>query len=130
MDKFMLILAYDGDNAGRLVGRAVLADDPKSLSEVSQRIELGHEIVKRWVQANGGSVISGGGDEGTFQVPHEALEAIEQLRKDYQFATGLTMTVGVGSKLSEAGKSLMVGKFRGKDQVVQYDESVESDIVA
>ncbi len=123
-----LILAYDGDNAGKLVGRAILADDPVQLSEVSQRINLGHEIVQRWVQEHGGAVISGGGDEGTFQIPEIALQNIEELRSDYQFATNLTMTVGVGSTLSEAGKSLIVGKFRGKNQVVQYGPDVDAEI--
>jgi hypothetical protein len=123
----MLIMAYDGDNAGRLVGRAILANDAQGLSEASQRIDLGHEIVTRWVAEMGGTRISGGGDEGTFQVPPQAMDHIEELRKDYQFATGLTMTVGVGQDLSQAGKSLMVGKLRGKDQVVNYDDSVEQD---
>lgn len=130
MDKFMLILAYDGDNAGRLVGRAILADDANALADASNRINHGHDIVRQWVSDHGGQMISGGGDEGVFQIPQEALADIEQLRKDYQYATQLTITVGVGNTLSEAGKALMVGKFRGKDQVVQYDDSVEADMKA
>lgn len=128
MDNLMLILAYDGDNAGKLVGRAILADDPQQLFEVSQRINLGHQIVQRWVQEHGGQIISGGGDEGTFMVPEQAIQNIQELRSDYQFATNLTMTVGVGSTLSEAGKALIVGKFRGKDQVVQYGPEVDAEI--
>lgn len=128
LNNSMLVLAYDGDNAGRLCGRAILADDKEALSEVSARIELGHEIVNEWVEAHGGNRISGGGDEGSFEVPQEALESIEELRKDYQFATNLTMTVGVGASLSEAGKALLVGKFRGKNMVVIYDENVEKEI--
>lgn len=124
----MLILAYDGDNAGRLVGRAILGNDLKALSDVSSRIELGHEIVQDWVTTHGGTVISGGGDEGCFQVPESALEDIERLRQDYAFATNLTMTVGIGQSLSEAGKSLLVGKFRGKNMVVRYDQAVEAEI--
>lgn len=128
MDNFMLILAYDGDNAGRLIGRAILANDEKGLSEASARINLGHEIVQRWVKEHGGSVISGGGDEGTFQVPHEAIEHVDHLRADYKFATNLTMSVGIGANLSEAGKSLLVAKFKGKNTVVQYTPDVEAEI--
>lgn len=123
-----LFMAYDGDNAGRLVGQAILADDAEGLHEASSRIEHGHDIVSEWVQAHDGQVISGGGDEGTFVIPKQAVEDIEHLRKDYQFATDLTMTVGVGASLSEAGKALMVGKFRGKDQVCHYDESIEQEL--
>lgn len=123
-----LFMAYDGDDAGKLVGRAVLANDVNGLHEVSKRIATGHEVVSLWVENNGGQVISGGGDEGTFSIPGQALESIEELRADYQFATNLTMTVGVGASLSEAGKSLMAGKFRGKNQVVQYDPSVDQEL--
>jgi hypothetical protein len=125
-----LYMAYDGDNAGRMVGRAILANDEAALADASNRIALGHEIVRHWVEENGGKVISGGGDEGTFSIPSGAVDNIEQLRSDYQFTTQLTMTVGVGQTLSEAGKSLMAGKFRGKDQVVVYDATVDSDIAA
>lgn len=125
-----LYLAIDADNAGRMVGRAVLANDIPGLTEVSSRIDMGQEIIADWVTAQGGKKISGGGDEFTAEIPSGSLEQLEQLRSDYQFATQLTITVGVGSNLAEAGKSLMAGKFRGKDQVVQYDPSVDSDLVA
>lgn len=123
-----LFMAYDGDNAGRLVGRAILHDNPQELHEVSNRIAHGHDIVSDWVEAHGGKVISGGGDEGTFTIPPHAVEDIEKLRSDYQYATQLTMTVGVGTSLSEAGRALMVGKFRGKDQVCQYDRNVDVEL--
>lgn len=124
----MVYMAYDGDNAGRLVGRAILADNPDALHEVSARINLGHEIVKRWVESHGGQFISGGGDEGVFSLPAEAIHSVDELRADYQFATNLTATVGIGHTLSEAGKAMLVGKFRGKNQVVQYDPSIEGEI--
>ena len=124
----LLIMAYDGDNAGRLCGRAVLANDPDALAEVSDRINLGHDVVRKWVEANGGKVISGGGDEGTFAIPQEAVENLEELRNDYQFATNLTMTIGVGKNLSEAGKALLAGKLRGKNTTVNYDESVDPEL--
>lgn len=124
------ILAIDADNAGRMVGRAVLTDDEDALHEVSARIELGEEIIEKWAQENGGMKISAGGDEATVKIPAEAMDHIEELRREYNFATQLTITVGVGNTLSEAGKSLIAGKFRGKDQVVEYDESVENDIQA
>ena len=121
-------MAYDGDNAGRLCGRAILADDPDALHEISDRIALGHEVVRRWVEGHGGQFISGGGDEGVFSIPADAIANVEELRSDYQFATNLTATVGIGKTLSEAGKAMLVGKFRGKDQVVQFDPSIENEI--
>lgn len=126
--KLTVYMAYDGDNAGRLCGRAILADDTAALNDISARINLGHEVVKRWVDEHGGIVIAGGGDEGVFSVPADAINSIDELRSDYQFATNLTATIGVGSSLSEAGKALMAGKFRGKNTVVLYDASVEAEL--
>lgn len=121
-------MAYDGDSAGRMVGRAILANDVKGLADASARINAGHDIVEQWVSDHGGQKISAGGDEGTFTVPVDAIEDLERLRADYHFATQLTMTIGIGSTLSEAGRALMVGKTRGKDQIVRYDPSIDDEI--
>ena len=128
MENNMIFGSYDGDSAGRQAGRALLSDDIDEFKEVSNRIVLGHEIVKKWVAEHGGEWIGGGGDEGIFSVPTDAIASIEQLRKDYEFASGLTMTVGLGESPSKAGLALLVGKFRGKNQAVQYDPSIEDEI--
>ncbi len=124
----LLYIAYDADDAGKKIGRAILADDPDQLKQDSDRIELGNEIIAEWADKWGGVSYSSGGDQGLFSIPREALEEIEELRNDYQFATNLTMTIGVGATLSEAGKALLVGKFRGKNMVVQYDANIEKEI--
>jgi len=123
-------MAYDADSAGRKVGQAILNNSPEDLKEVSDRIQLGNEIIDRWAQKFGGIKYSSGGDQGLYAVPREALEELEQLRKDYEFATNLTVSVGIGSNLSEAGKSLLVAKFRGKNMVVHYDENIEKEVAA
>lgn len=124
----LLYFSYDGDGCGKKVGRAIMANDEKALHEWSAKIDLGHEIVNHWVAEHGGKKISGGGDEGSFKLPEEAAKKIEELRKDYHYATDITISVGIGSTLSEAGRSLLAAKFRGKDQVAHYGEDVEKDI--
>ena len=124
----IVYMAYDGDNAGRLCGRAVLADNPDALHEISNRINLGHEVVKRWVESHGGKFISGGGDEGVFSIPFDAVQSVNELRADYEYATNLTATVGIGKTLSEAGKAMLVGKFRGKNMAVMYRPEIENEI--
>lgn len=123
-----LYLSYDGDGCGKKVGRAIIANDETALHEISAKIDLGHQIVNHWVAEHGGKVISGGGDEGSFKVPEDAIEHAEELRKDHEFATGITISLGIGESLSEAGRSLLAAKFRGKDQIARYSEDVEKDI--
>lgn len=122
-------VAYDADSAGSKIGRAILSDDTASISEVSARIELGNELFRKWAeQEYDGQCYSSGGDQGLFSIKPEAIEHLEEIRRDYEFATDLTLSIGVGQSASQAGKALLAAKFRGKNQVVMYDDSVENDI--
>src|ERR1700676_1623108 len=99
--EMMLRLTYDADGAGRQCGKAIIANDEEALHNISAKIDLGHEIVNEWVVEHGGKRISGGGDEGSFKLPVDATEKIEELREKYFKATGLTISVGIGKDLSE-----------------------------
>lgn len=122
--------ALDGDNAGNHVGQAVLHDDVEALADISQKIEAANQAVKQWVESHGGKMISFGGDESTFIIEAESLEAlgdmIEELRQQYLQTSGFTVTAGIGESLSQAGKALMAGKLAGKDIVMEYGDHVES----
>lgn len=122
--------ALDGDNAGSHVGQAVLHDDVEALADISSRIDSANQAVKQWVESHGGKMISFGGDESTFMIEAESLEAlgdmIEELRSQYQQVSGFTVTAGIGESLSQAGKALMAGKLVGKDMVMEYDDHVEA----
>ena len=122
-----LFYAFDGDAIGRRHAEAILSDDVDSISNVSSEITHANEMVRDFVESNGGQMISFGGDEGVFSAPSEFVELLEQLRKDYQYMVGATLSIGYGTKPSEAAKALLAAKERGKDQVVQYDESAEQD---
>lgn len=121
-----LFCACDGDNAGNQVGLAVLHDDVGALSRISRNIESGGELIKQWVSEHAGHMISQGGDEATFIISSEKRGELETLRKEYARVTnGITLTIGCGDTLSEAGKSLIAGKLHGKNQIVDYSEHVE-----
>jgi len=123
-----MFIAYDGDGIGNQVGRAVLKDNVELLSHLSATIREGHEMICQWAESMGGTFISGGGDEGIFTLPVEALEQLEEIREQYYDLVGATITVGIGSKMSEAGKALIFGKLNGKDQIVQYDVGLEEHL--
>lgn len=123
-----VLLAWDGDNVGRLVGRASLADDTEAVRRISQSIDRGNEIWKSWVIMNGGSIISMGGDEGRAEILAEHLSELPKIRIQYSGAVGSSVSVGVGTKLSEADRALMAAKIRGGDQIVLYDEDVDEEL--
>lgn len=123
-------VATDGDGIGQRVGRSSLSDDLDGLRDVSQRIETGNQMIQDFVRSRTGDLISGGGDELNFTIPTEAVDQLEIVRKDYSFIVGATLSIGLGSKLSEANKALHVAKLRGKDQIVQFDEQVGQEWLA
>jgi hypothetical protein len=123
-----LVFAGDGDNIGQRHARTILSDDINAVREVSEHITAGNDYVRQFVEQHGGQWISGGGDEFTFEAPAEFIELLEQIRKDYQYMVQATLSIGYGQTISQAGKALLVAKERGKDQVIQYDESVEQEV--
>lgn len=125
MDNQNLFYAFDGDSIGIRHAQAVLSDNVDEISHISSEITQANQMVKEFVEANGGQMISFGGDEGVFMAPADFVNLLEQLREKYKNTVGATLSIGYGSKPSEAGKALIAAKKTGKDKVVQYDESAE-----
>jgi minimal CRISPR polymerase domain len=126
----LIFVAVDGDGIGRLVGRAVLNDDPDQLHSVSDRIDSAQALITRWIKDRNGTKISGGGDECTMAVPKEAIELLPMLRKDVEYAFGFTISVGVGKSLSEAGRALLIAKLKGKNRIEKFSKEMEKEIKA
>lgn len=125
-DSEYMYIAGDGDSIGAQVGQAMLHDDVEGLHAVSSKINQGQDAFQQWLQSIGGEMISAGGDEFVARVPAGAdLNGIEEFRNQYNQTVGATVTIGLGSSMSQAGKALIYGKLNGKDQVAQYDESME-----
>lgn len=125
-----VIIAWDGDHIGREVGRASLADDVDGLRRISQSIDLGNRIWASWVTMNGGSIISFGGDEGRAEILAEKLAELPKVRDQYATAVQSSVSVGVGTKLSEADRALLCAKLRGGDRIVLYTPEIEQEIEA
>jgi hypothetical protein len=128
--KGMIYVALDGDGIGRQVGRAVLSDDSDSLHAISARIDAAQALVTRWIKEMDGTKISGGGDECTMAIPRSAMECLESLRRDIEYAFGFTVSVGIGRSLSEAGKALLIAKLKGKNRIVKFDKTARKEIQA
>lgn len=123
-----VFVSFDGDKIGRLVGRARLADDVAEVRRISQRIDLGQETWRGWALRWGGDIISLGGDEGSVQINAAALEELEGIRTQYKEKTGLSVSVGVGTKLSEADKAVLVAKHRGGDRIVLWSDEMNDEV--
>ncbi len=126
--KGWLYIAADGDGIGKLVGRAVIANDVEELHRVSNRIDAAQDLILHWTKDSGGTKISGGGDEATMAIPKEAKEKLKDLRASIEKSFGYTISVGVGRSLSEAGTALLVAKLRGKDRIVWFNKHIKEDI--
>jgi hypothetical protein len=127
-DQKTVYVSIDGDDIGKLHGQAILSDDPQAVEDISHKINMGQEIFGDWAHKWDGKQISFGGDEGIWEIPEEALDELETIRKDYEYATGFTVSVGVGKKMSESGRALLVAKVKGKNQTIYYTPQIEDEI--
>lgn len=123
-----LVFAFDGDGIGIRHAKAILSDNISQVREVSEHITEGNDYIRQFVEQHGGQWVSGGGDEGSFTAPNEFVDLLEHLRKDYEYIVQATLSIGYGQTISQAGKALLAAKARGKNQVVQYDDSVQQEI--
>ncbi len=120
-----VFIAWDGDHIGRQVERAGINDDVEGLRRISQSIDAGNAVWKSWVESHGGSLISMGGDEGRAEVPADYLDELPKIRVQYGERVGSPVSVGVGTKLSEADKALVAAKHSGGDRVVFFTDEID-----
>jgi|GEM_PF-6128806 len=125
---YMMYVSVDGDDIGNHVFQAEQSDDEEAIMEISNRINQGQDLIRQWAEQNGGKVIEAGGDEGLVKVPSMAFDNLEKLREQYKNMVKATLTVGVGKKISEAGAARQLGKLRGKNQVVKFDEGTKQEL--
>ena len=124
----MIYIAVNGDDVGTRIGEHIASDDHESLQATRGAVQQAHQQIADWVTQNGGEEVSYSGDEGIYTIPEEAAEQLEDIRAQYEQTSGHTLTIGVGSSMSEASKALIYGKLNEKNQVVQYDPSLEDVI--
>jgi len=123
-----IYVSVDGDSIGNAVARAEDTDDEEQLSQMSARINAGQDWFRTWAMQIGGQVIESGGDEGLAKVPSQAVQQVESLRVKYADVVGATLSVGIGSKISESTKARMLAKLRGKDQVCVFDQDTLKEL--
>ena len=121
----MIYVAINGDDVGQRIGQAIASDDHKGLQDASGSVKQAHDMVQQWVEGHGGKVVTSSGDEGIYAVPEAALADLESIKASYQQISGHSVTIGTGSTMSEASKALIYGKLNDKDQIVQYEPSID-----
>lgn len=123
-----VFVSFDGDTIGQMVGRARLNDDVEGVRRINQSIEHGNAIWRSWCEKHGGSVVEIGGDEGVVEISADYLDELPDIRRQYSEAVGASVSVGVGTKISESSKALLAAKLRGKDRIEFYTEEVDEMI--
>jgi hypothetical protein len=126
-----VFVSWDGDHIGREAGRARLQDDVAKVRQVDFAIKAGNDLWTALALRTGGETIEAGGDEGAIAIPAQSLSEVPTIQRQYAQVVGATCTVGVGMKMSESSRALMVGKLRGGNgQVVVWDETMQKELDA
>lgn len=121
----ILYIATDGDNIGASVERAAMSNDIKEIKKQDAIIKKGNQTIRKWIKKRKGSIYIDGGDDISFTMHKKYLPELEEMRKQYHDATGYTLTVGVGSNISEAAHAMVYGKLKGKNQINEWTEEIE-----
>lgn len=124
-----LFVSYDADHfAGLSIGNARLNDDVDQVRRMSQCIDLGNEIWKSFAMRVGGNVVECCGDKGAIEIDASFLSEVPEITEQYSKAVGDSVSVGIGLKLSESSKALMVSQFRGGGQMLLWHPDMQKEI--
>ncbi|MDD5650671.1 MAG: mCpol domain-containing protein [Candidatus Nanoarchaeia archaeon] len=124
----MVFITFNGDNVGDKIGNTIKENDHEGLFNLSNTFKNSNIMLSKWIEGKKGRVIAESGDEVIGQIPQEAKEELENLKSQYEQQAGTTLTIGLGSSLSEAFKALIYGKLSNKNQIVEYDPSIDEFI--
>ena len=123
-----LYVSIDADNAGNKVARAELKDDEHATKDISNKINAGLNLFRDFIKKENGFVIELGGDEGLGKFPRIKVEKLREFAREYKALTGLTLTIGVGKKMSAATKARLLGKLKGKNRVEVWSKASEQEL--
>ncbi len=118
----------DGDKAARLLDLFAQQDRPEDLASFAFSLERANTDFLLWAQRVGGAGIAGSGDGFWLVAPAEKMGDLPALMRGYEGATGCTVSVGVGGKLSEAYMALKAAKKRGGDRAVLYTPEIAQEV--
>lgn len=123
-------IAINGDNVGEGIGNAIATDNHEELSKLTGGLKEAHSAIEEWATSKGGKVITSSGDECIVKIPADSFDEAEldSVKESYSDTSGHTVTIGCGDSMSEASKALIYGKMNDKDQVVEYDSSIDDYI--
>lgn len=124
-----IFVSGDGDGIGGVVEQKVMANDLEGLIQQSVRIKKGQRILKAaFEDLLCGETLVHGGDDNLFRIEARHLNKIEKIRAAYEKLTGFTVTLGIGTKMSEAVKAMVYGKLTGKNKTVYWEPGLETKL--
>jgi hypothetical protein len=115
-----IYVSCDGDGIGALVEAAAMKNDLAEIKRIDKLIVDGQSKIRSFAEGHGGEVFIDGGDDLAFTLPKKHEGELEKLRESYKTITTHTLTIGVGSEISEAAKALFLGKLKGKNRIEHW----------
>ena len=120
-----LFVSFCGDELQRLQAQVVNNDKPEELGRLGQGKDRANRIWTSWAEAHGGKVLDISGDTGRLEIEADYLSELPGIREQYEEAADSTCSVGIGTRLSEADRSLQAAQAQGGNRIQLYTEEVE-----
>lgn len=112
---------FDGDNVGNTIEILLIENKVDEATLLSRHINDAVYQLKIKLKKNSDvDVIILGGDDLLikYDIDNDDIGLLEDIREIFKSTTGLNMSCGVGSTISEAIQNLHLAKLYGKNQLI------------
>ena len=125
-------IAIDGDDVGRRIERLIVNNQTHQLSKFSTQYEYAMDWLEKILESNLKTQTIFKGGDSLFAIcsekqPFAIKSSLEALRKDFYNLSKMTLSMGIGSSPREAYFALKLAKAQGKNRIILFSESLESD---
>ena len=120
-----IIILLSPDNLSSMSNNLLLSDNTEGIRRLAQTLETANNVLVSWAVNHGGSTISVSNDEICLSLPSDYLSELPKIKQQYEDFTRLTLSVGLGLKISEATRSLQVSKLKNKGAITFYTNDVD-----
>jgi hypothetical protein len=115
-----IYVRLDADNIGEKIELALLNNDIETARLIHEKVQSAMNLLNEKLENTLESqILMRGCDDILFVTAKITDSFIGEVRETFFSASGYTISIGIGSNLSEALRNLQIAKLSGKNKVVQ-----------
>ncbi|WP_109300595.1 mCpol domain-containing protein [Aquimarina sp. AU474] len=117
-----IFIRLDVDNAGDSIELALLKSDPKKAQRVHDSIQENINLIVEMIhEKHTRTVLMKGSDDILFSVNKNEFDInfLKKIKSEFKLRTGFSISIGIGSTITQCLLNLRIAKVSGKDKIVE-----------